>query len=155
MATHSSVLAWRIPGMVGPGGLPSMGLHRVGHDWSDLAGAAAAATVLCVLLPIWTLRWLYNISGCLDCSLNEPEDHLSGTQIPDSQISHPCCCFLLFLNGWMQYFFFFLVALSLCCYIQAFSSCSGRRLLSCRAQTYHCGGFSCCRARAQKLWHSA
>ena len=32
MATHSSVLAWRIPGMEEPGGLPSMGLHRVGHD---------------------------------------------------------------------------------------------------------------------------
>ena len=32
MATHSSVLAWRIPGTVGPGGLPSMGWHRVGHD---------------------------------------------------------------------------------------------------------------------------
>ena len=43
MATHSSVLAWRIPGMVGPGGLPSMGSHRVGHDWSDLAAAAATS----------------------------------------------------------------------------------------------------------------
>ena len=32
MATHSSVLAWRIPGTGEPGGLPSMGLHRVGHD---------------------------------------------------------------------------------------------------------------------------
>ena len=41
MATHSSVLAWRIPGMGEPGGMPSMGLHRVGHDWSDLAAAAA------------------------------------------------------------------------------------------------------------------
>ena len=40
MATHSSVLAWRIPGTVEPGGLPSMGLHRVGHDRSDLAAAA-------------------------------------------------------------------------------------------------------------------
>ena len=40
MATHSSVLAWRIPGTVGPGGLPSVGSHRVGHDWSDLAAAA-------------------------------------------------------------------------------------------------------------------
>ena len=40
MAIHSSVLAWRIPGTVEPGGLPSMGLHRVGHDWSDLAAAA-------------------------------------------------------------------------------------------------------------------
>ena len=43
MATHSSVLAWRIPGVGEPGGLPSMGLHRVRHDWSDLAAAAAAS----------------------------------------------------------------------------------------------------------------
>ena len=41
MATHSSVLAWRIPGTAEPGGLPSMGSHRVGHDWSNLAAAAA------------------------------------------------------------------------------------------------------------------
>ena len=41
MATHSSVLAWRIPGTGEPGGLLSTGLHRVGHDWSDLAAAAA------------------------------------------------------------------------------------------------------------------
>ena len=41
MATHSSVLSWRIPRMGEPGGLPSVGLHRVGHDWSDLAAAAA------------------------------------------------------------------------------------------------------------------
>ena len=41
MATHSSVLAWRIPGMGEPGELPSMGSHRVRHDWSDLAAAAA------------------------------------------------------------------------------------------------------------------
>ena len=40
MATHSSVLAWRIPGTGEPGGLSSMGLHSVGHDWSDLAAAA-------------------------------------------------------------------------------------------------------------------
>ena len=37
MATHSSVLAWRIPGTAEPGGLLSMGSHRVGHNWSDLA----------------------------------------------------------------------------------------------------------------------
>jgi len=42
MATHSSVLAWRIPGMGEPPGLPSMGSHRVRHDWSDLAAAAGA-----------------------------------------------------------------------------------------------------------------
>ena len=43
MATHSSVLAWSIPGTGEPGGLPSMGSHRVGHDWSDLAAAVAVA----------------------------------------------------------------------------------------------------------------
>ena len=55
MATHSSVLAWRIPGTEEPGGLASMGLHRVGHDWSDLAAAAAVTNEVylpyrCVLL---------------------------------------------------------------------------------------------------------
>ena len=43
MATHSSVLAWRTLGTGEPGGLPSMGLYRIGHDWSNLAAAAAAA----------------------------------------------------------------------------------------------------------------
>ena len=41
MATHSSVRVWRIPGTGEPGGLPFMGLHRVGHDCSDLAAEAA------------------------------------------------------------------------------------------------------------------
>ena len=45
MSTHSSVLAWRIPGTGEPGGLPSLGSHRVRHDWSDLAAAAASAAV--------------------------------------------------------------------------------------------------------------
>ena len=45
MATHSSVLAWRIPGTGKPGGLPSMGSHRVRHHWSDLAAAAAAGLI--------------------------------------------------------------------------------------------------------------
>ena len=43
MATHSSVLAWRIPGTGEPGGLPSMGSHRVGHYSRDLAAAAAGS----------------------------------------------------------------------------------------------------------------
>ena len=43
MATHASVLAWRIPGTEETGGLPSMGSHRVGHNWSDLAVAATEA----------------------------------------------------------------------------------------------------------------
>ena len=41
MATHSNILAWRIPGTEEPGGLPSMGSHRVRPDWSNLAAAAA------------------------------------------------------------------------------------------------------------------
>ena len=45
MATHSSVLAWRIPGTGEPGGLPSMESHRVGHNWSDLEAAAAAVYI--------------------------------------------------------------------------------------------------------------
>ena len=50
MATPSSVLAWRIPGTAEPGGLPSVGLLRVGHDWSNLAAATAAAA--------WSLRYM-------------------------------------------------------------------------------------------------
>ena len=46
MATHSSVLAWRIPGTGEPGGLPSMGSQRVRHDWGDLAAAAAGYTYM-------------------------------------------------------------------------------------------------------------
>ena len=50
LATHSSVLAWRIPATEEPGGLPSMGSHGVRHDWSDLA--AAAANTICINIYI-------------------------------------------------------------------------------------------------------
>ena len=60
MATHSRVLAWRIPGMGEPGGLPSLGSHRVRHDWSYLATAAA---VKAMVFPVvmygcesWTIK---------------------------------------------------------------------------------------------------
>ena len=56
MATHSSVLAWRIPGTGEPGGLPSMGSHRVEHDWSDLAAAAAASRKTSVSQSCLTLQ---------------------------------------------------------------------------------------------------
>ena len=70
MATQSSVPAWRIPGMGEPGELPSMGSHKVRHDWSDLAAAAAAAgwflkdrEAWCAAVhgvaksPIWLSNW--------------------------------------------------------------------------------------------------
>ena len=53
MATHSSVLTWRIPGTGEPGGLPSLGSHRVGHDWSDLAAAATAMLILVSQVAQW------------------------------------------------------------------------------------------------------
>ena len=60
MATHSSVLAWRIPGTGEPHRLPSMGSHRVRHDWSDLAAAAATAAAY-----TWQLNSLFCVSFLL------------------------------------------------------------------------------------------
>ena len=60
MATHSIVLAWRILGMGESGGLPSMGLHRVRHNWSDLAAAAAAAANATLII-----LFLKSSSDCL------------------------------------------------------------------------------------------
>ena len=60
MATHSSVLAWRIPGAGEPGGLMSMGSHRVGHNWNDLA-AAAAGEPITEYLPFSTSLWKHLI----------------------------------------------------------------------------------------------
>ena len=54
MASHSSIPAWRIPGTGEPGGLPSMGSHRVGHDWSDLAAAEPSQAIL----NNWSMDWL-------------------------------------------------------------------------------------------------
>ena len=64
MATHSSVLAWRIPGMAEPGGLPSMGSHRVRHNWSDLAAAAAAGSACRVALVVSDYLWPYSFVAC-------------------------------------------------------------------------------------------
>ena len=65
MATHSSVLAWIIPGTGEPCGLPSMGSHRVGHDWRDLA---AAARLLITFLPTskrLSISWLQSSSAVI------------------------------------------------------------------------------------------
>ena len=90
-ATHSSVLAWRIPGTVEPGGLPSLGSHRVGHDWSDLAAAAAFYTQVLIFRIPW----------------NQEENHLhevlynrnfSAVKILDCKIIHAKHTFLKTLN---------------------------------------------------------
>ena len=75
MATHSSVLAWRIPGMGEPGGLQSLGLHRVGHEWSDLAAAAAAyilKNAKCYIFPFANFNyncprydWMENLKSII------------------------------------------------------------------------------------------
>ena len=57
MATHSIVLAWRIPGTGEPGGLLSLGSYRVRHDWSDLAAGSAA-----VSLTVWELKQLWTLA---------------------------------------------------------------------------------------------
>ena len=78
MATHSSVLAWRIPGTGEPGGLPSMGSHRVGHDWSGLAASSllspgghhfyscTVCSVVCCHLVTQSCAMLWDL---MDCSL--------------------------------------------------------------------------------------
>ena len=66
IATHSSILAWRIPGMGEPGGLPSMGSHRIGCDWSDLAAVFYCEKIphLYDLICLWTFRLLPCVSCC-------------------------------------------------------------------------------------------
>ena len=76
MATHSSVLACRIPGTVEPGGLLSVGLHWVKHDWSDLAAAAAASHLGRPILYSRTsfIHSVYNTSKWVWCLI----EHLDG-----------------------------------------------------------------------------
>ena len=75
MATHSSVLAWSIPGTAEPGGLPPMGSYGVGHNWSDLAAAAAfLKRVDITSYGKWKLRALIG-AGCGSQPLFGTERH--------------------------------------------------------------------------------
>ena len=117
MATHSSVLAWRIPGTGEPGGLLSVGSHRVGHNWSDLAAAAAAAVVRHKCHGLWSTP-LCSFSVLLFMPLlkNIWDSHLSweyGWQewvfwifmafpFPTSCLLHSLCTTLLFFPVSLQ-----------------------------------------------------
>jgi len=71
MATHSSVLAWRIPGTGEPGGLPSMGSHRVGHDSSDLAAAAGKKSTT------WSFHFTFYLIILAICFLYKTRIYIS------------------------------------------------------------------------------
>ena len=86
-ATHCSVLALRIPGTGEPGGLPSMGLHRVGHDWSDLAAAAE-------LKKRW--RWIHWRS--IHVFIDRPAPNICETQ-GKSNLEAQSPCFVSSYSG--------------------------------------------------------
>ena len=88
MATHSSVLALRIPGMGEPVGLPSMGSHRVRHDWSNLAAAASVFLVFkgCLILD----RCSVNINWIKRCLLSRFLMHAQGPKKSDSREASVC-----------------------------------------------------------------
>ena len=66
MATHSNILVWRIPETEEPGGLQSMGLHRIEHDWSDLV-AAAAYSLYANFLKSFYHKWMLNFIKSFFC----------------------------------------------------------------------------------------
>ena len=103
MATRSSVPAWRIPGTGEPGGLPSMGSHRVGHDWSDLAAWSCihiqrAYKFLIKVLgykagsssPVWNV-----ILTCTDHSTTSPADCIPLRSFSLRVSRHGSNCYLL------------------------------------------------------------
>ena len=99
MATHSSVLAWRIPGTGEPGGLPPMGLHRVGHDWSDLAAAAAAypsrmSTIAQLGQSRHDVVISFTLHGCHDKVSKYPQEHPPDVSTPSRLLSSLCCLHL-------------------------------------------------------------
>ena len=92
MATHSSILAWSIPGTEEPVGLPPMGSHRVRHDWSDLAVAAAEANYnIVVVLPYMNRPWVYMCSPSWSPFQPPSPSHPAGSsQCPSPE--HPVSC---------------------------------------------------------------
>ena len=111
MATHSSVLAWRIPGTGEPGGLPSIGSHRVWYNWSDITAAAAAAALVehHVYGIIWKCWLTFNILHMDSSLLIEVNILLHTRQLKfpaytkvDSFLSPLFCSYFLFPEWYME-----------------------------------------------------
>ena len=94
MATHSCILAWRIPGTGEPGGLLSMGSHRVGHDWSDLAAAAASLSHSIIFLSFFALIFEegFLISPCYSLELCIQWVCLSFSPLPFASLLFTAFC---------------------------------------------------------------
>ena len=97
MATHSSDLAWRIPGTEEPGGPLSMGSHRVGHNWSDLAAAYT-------YIHTYIHTYIYIRTQCSQFVLSSPiyskSILLEGLSAPG--MITDCCDFLSLIQTWMS-----------------------------------------------------
>ena len=117
MAPHSSTLAWKIPWMEEPGGLQSVGSHRVGHDWSDLAAAAAAAKNRLKNKHKTTSGERYEAKSCTCCFCQyffsshclwkeNKGCHLKGHEC----LCQNCGCFLETLNMMLEFLILVLAA---------------------------------------------
>ena len=124
MATHSSVLAWRIPGTGEPGGLPSMGLYRVGHDWSDLAAAAAASLSTGYFMPLsWGFLYpnICSIRSVLSESLSWLDLLTPCTYFGLSWLFKNCsCCVLDPLSSRSVYVLAIIYAMIVSFYLESF-----------------------------------
>ena len=135
MATHSCVLAWRIPGTGEPGGLPSMGSHRVGHDWSDLAAAVNLVVILPKPHSLYLLLLLQRPYGLMFL-MSESETHFHKNHSCDlkkenNAVGHPFSSYLLYqlFNylhclhlSWQLVFFFHSLCSHYCFIASGFSS---------------------------------
>ena len=137
MATRSSVLAWRIPGTAEPGGLPSVGSHRVRHNWSDLAAAALhflrqLHTARCSMRQSLFFLAQAALLSCVSAYIQS--SHLLHGVFPDLFE----CQRDFFLSFWLHWVFV--------------TVCRLRGDSSYGVWASHCCGFSDCRAWALGTW---